>query len=209
MGEAAFSDGPKRGQERRRVIVSTDIGGTDYDDFQSLVHLMVYGDVLEIEGVISSPYGAGRKSDILRVIDLYERDYPQLKSYSSFYPTAEQMRGVSKQGAIESAGLRGFSKSTEGSQWIIECAKKDDARPLGILLWGGFEDLVQRCTMSRGYCRSCGCTWWAGRTRNGLRRHMTLSRRIFQSFGALRRIRLIAGGLWAGTRARNGGMRSL
>ena len=27
--------------ERHRVIVSTDIGGTDPDDFQSMVHLLV------------------------------------------------------------------------------------------------------------------------------------------------------------------------
>ena len=29
---------------RPRVIVSTDIGGTDPDDFQSMVHLLVYAD---------------------------------------------------------------------------------------------------------------------------------------------------------------------
>ena len=36
---------------RYRVIVSTDIGGTDPDDFQSMVHLLLYADVLEIEGL--------------------------------------------------------------------------------------------------------------------------------------------------------------
>lgn len=44
--------------QRHRVIVSTDIGGTDFDDFQSMVHLLLYADVLDIEGLISSPYGA-------------------------------------------------------------------------------------------------------------------------------------------------------
>ena len=42
---------------RPRVIVSTDIGGTDPDDFQSMVHLLLYADVLDLEGLISSPYG--------------------------------------------------------------------------------------------------------------------------------------------------------
>ncbi len=42
--------------ERHRVVVSTDIGGTDPDDIQSMVHLLVYADVLDIEGLISSPY---------------------------------------------------------------------------------------------------------------------------------------------------------
>ncbi len=45
--------------ERHRVVVSTDIGGTDPDDFQSMAHLLVYADVLDIEGLIASPYRRG------------------------------------------------------------------------------------------------------------------------------------------------------
>ena len=44
---------------RPRVLVSTDIGGTDPDDDQSMVHLLVYADRLDIEGLVSSPYRAG------------------------------------------------------------------------------------------------------------------------------------------------------
>jgi hypothetical protein len=64
-----------------RVIVSSDIGGTDADDFQSMVHLLVYADCFDIEGLISSPYGPGRKAHILRVIADYERAYANLKTY--------------------------------------------------------------------------------------------------------------------------------
>jgi len=46
---------------RHRVIVSTDIGGTDPDDLQSMVHLLVCADCFDIEGLISSPYGPGRR----------------------------------------------------------------------------------------------------------------------------------------------------
>jgi hypothetical protein len=46
---------------RPRVIVSTDIGGTDQDDFQSMVHLLLYADRFDVEGIVSSPYGAGRR----------------------------------------------------------------------------------------------------------------------------------------------------
>jgi len=73
---------------RRRVVVSTDIGGTDPDDFQSLVHLLVYADVLDVEGLISSPYGPGRKEHILEVIDCYEKDYKNLRTYFDKYPTS-------------------------------------------------------------------------------------------------------------------------
>ncbi|MBU6174982.1 MAG: DUF1593 domain-containing protein, partial [Planctomycetes bacterium] len=68
--------------ERYRVIVSTDIGGTDPDDFQSMVHLFAYADVLDLEGLISSPYGPGRKEHILEVIDCYEKDFDRWKSRS-------------------------------------------------------------------------------------------------------------------------------
>ncbi len=126
-----------------RVIVSTDIGGTDYDDFQSMVHLLVYADRLDIEGLISSPYGGGRAEQILKVIDHYERDYPNLHSYSDRYPTAKQLRSVTKQGALDSAGLDGFGRPTEGSAWIVACAKRPDPRPLWVLVWGGIDDVAQ------------------------------------------------------------------
>tara|TARA_R110002072_G_scaffold303133_1_gene495143 strand:+ start:11491 stop:12780 length:1290 start_codon:yes stop_codon:yes gene_type:complete len=129
--------------ERHRVIVSTDIGGTDPDDFQSMVHLLLYADVLEIEGLIASPFGDGRKSDILRVIDCYEADYRNLRMHSDGYPTADQLRGITKQGEIERAPYAGFRKSTEGSRWIIKCANREDSRPLHVLVWGGLEDLAQ------------------------------------------------------------------
>ena len=44
---------------RPRVIVSTDIGGTDPDDLQSMVHFLLYADMFDVEGLVSSPYGAG------------------------------------------------------------------------------------------------------------------------------------------------------
>jgi len=130
-------------EPRRRVIVSTDIGGTDPDDFQSMVHLLVYADCFEIEGLISSPYGPGRKEHILQVVDLYERDYPQLKTHSDRYPAPDSLRAVARQGAIDGAGYAGFGSPTEGSEWIVRCARREDSRPLWVLVWGGIDDLAQ------------------------------------------------------------------
>ena len=128
---------------RYRVLVSTDIGGTDPDDFQSMVHLLVYADVFDLEGIVSSPYGPGRKEHILQVIDRYERDYPKLKSYSEKYPTPAALRAFAKQGALAGNGAAGFGAPTEGSDWIVQCARRDDPRPLHVLVWGGIEDLAQ------------------------------------------------------------------
>ena len=136
----AAADAP---DARPRVIVSTDIGGTDFDDFQSMVHLFVYADCFDIEGIISSPPGGGRKQRVLEAIDAYERDYAKLRTHSPRYPSPDALRAVSKQGATEPAALSGVGKRTEGSQWIVTRARRDDARPLWVLVWGGLEDLAQ------------------------------------------------------------------
>lgn len=128
-----------------RVIVSTDIGGTDFDDFQSLVHLLVYADMIDLEGLIASPWGEGRdrKRHLLKIIDEYEKDYPNLRTWSARYPTPERLRGISVQGGLDLAAPPGWGRPTDGSNWIISSARRDDPRPLWLLLWGGFEDLAQ------------------------------------------------------------------
>ena len=93
--------------DRLRVVVSTDIGGTDPDDFQSMMHLLLYTDALDLEGLISSPFGLGRKGDVLKVIDAYAKDYPNLKTYSDRYPSPELLKAITKQGETEIAP--GFS----------------------------------------------------------------------------------------------------
>jgi hypothetical protein len=128
---------------RHRVLVSSDIGGTDPDDFQSMVHFLLYADVFDVEGIISSPYGPGRREHIVQVIDAYAKDFPNLKTYSGGYPTPDTLLKLAKQGALEGPGLQGFGKPTEGSRWIIECAHRPDPRPLYVLVWGGIEDLAQ------------------------------------------------------------------
>lgn len=130
---------------RPRVIVSTDIGGTDFDDFQSLVHLVVYADLLDLEGLIASPWGTARnrKQHLLAIIDVYAKDYPNLRTWSADYPTPQRLRSIARQGGSDLAAPPGWGQPTEGSNWIVECARRDDQRPLWVLLWGGFEDLAQ------------------------------------------------------------------
>jgi hypothetical protein len=129
--------------DKPRVLISTDIGGTDPDDFQSMIHLLMYADQFEIEGLISSPFGAGRKKDILDIIDLYAKDYSQLKQEEEDFPDPNRIKEVVKQGAIPAAPFKGYSSATEGSEWIIACARKESDRPLWVLVWGGIEDLAQ------------------------------------------------------------------
>ncbi len=130
-------------EQRLRVIVSSDIGGTDPDDFQSMVQFLLYADVFDVEGILSSPYGNGSREAILKVIGHYEHDYPNLRTYSARYPTPDTLRSLARQGSLESAGLSGFLKPSDGSRWLIECARRNDPRPLHLLVWGGIDDLAQ------------------------------------------------------------------
>ena len=54
-----MNEKPERGVlsgERYRVIVTTDIGGSDPDDFQSMVHYLLCSELFDTEGLISSPW---------------------------------------------------------------------------------------------------------------------------------------------------------
>ena len=134
--------GSSTSNEKPRVIVSSDIGGTDPDDFQSMIHFLMYADRFQVEGIIASPYGKGRKSDILHIIDLYEQDYPKLKKHGDF-PAPVQLRSVTKQGAEDANPAMGWGEPSEGSEWIIQQAKKESDQPLWVLVWGGLDDLAQ------------------------------------------------------------------
>lgn len=67
--------------EKHRLIVTTDIGGTDPDDEQSMVHLLLMSDDVDIEGLIcnvafvKTPLGL---PVLNKIIDAYEKAYPNL-----------------------------------------------------------------------------------------------------------------------------------
>lgn len=128
---------------KARILISTDIGGTDPDDFQSMIHLLMYADLFQIEGLVSSPYGPGRKAHLLDMIDLYEKDLPQLSAHKTGFPAPDSLRSICKQGTIEGAPFAGYRTATEGSDWIVHCARKSADQPLWVLVWGGLEDLAQ------------------------------------------------------------------
>src|SRR3989337_2994827 len=98
-----------------RILVSTDIGGTDPDDNQSMAHLLMYNDMFDIEGLVSSPsYGDGNKEEILRMIGLYEKDLPKLQRHKNGFPSPNYLRSITKQGRHGSAPYIGYTSATEG-----------------------------------------------------------------------------------------------
>lgn len=126
-----------------RILISTDIGGTDPDDNQSIAHLMMYTDLFDLEGLVSSPsFGSGSAKEIFRMIDVFEKDYPVLRRHAKVM-APDELRPLVKQGRTSELPPCGFDKPTEGSDWIVKCARKDDPRPLYVLVWGCLEDVAQ------------------------------------------------------------------
>ncbi len=130
--------------EKPRILISTDIGGTDPDDNQSMIHLLMYNDKFDIEGLVSSPsYGDGSNKEILRMISIYEKDYPKLKKHAKGLLSPAKLRKLCTMGRKGLAPYKGYGEPTDGSQKIVEQARKNDKRPLYVLCWGTLEDVAQ------------------------------------------------------------------
>ena len=69
---------------RTRLIVTSDIGGSDPDDQQSMVHLMTLLDRIDLEGIIYQhawvSFNKGNEVTVTeKIFDAYERVWPNLR----------------------------------------------------------------------------------------------------------------------------------
>jgi len=127
-----------------RVIISSDIGGSDNDDMESMAHALIYADKLDIQAIISTPTKHdGRTSDIHKALDAYAKDYNNLKTWSD-YPTPAELKSVVYQGSINVPGKQGYASSTSASNAIIKAAHEGSAsNPLYVMAWGAMTDVAQ------------------------------------------------------------------
>ena len=143
-----FSSAQVNNSDKQRLIVCTDLGGTDPDDTQSMIHLLVCSNVIDIEGLISQQVWADypeKTAKILEVINWYQEVLPRLKKQAAGYPDASYLRSITKQGQAKSnmSGV-GVGKDSPGSELIISAVdKKGDNRPVWIAGWGGLNTVAQ------------------------------------------------------------------
>jgi hypothetical protein len=127
-----------------RVIVSTDIGGSDPDDFQSMVHYLVYADRFDTKGLVSSPPQGGRATHIMEAIGAYEKDFANLRQRAPEYPTPDRLRKVVRQGAlVAQTGSAPSDILSDGARLIVDQARVADTRPLWVIVWGSITDVAQ------------------------------------------------------------------
>src|SRR5688572_6513570 len=113
LGCSGLLFGQKPVPVKPRILISTDIGGTDPDDNQSMIHFLMYSNMFKTEGLISSPsYGVGTKQHIIDMIALYEKDLAKLKKHSKGFPSPHALRAITKQGRQGPAPFAGFTTAT-------------------------------------------------------------------------------------------------
>lgn len=141
--------------EKIRIIVLTDIsslkaGFKEPDDTQSLIRLLLYSNVFDIEGLIAT-YSVHWKDDggvkpeyIQQIVMGYGKVRDNLLLHDERYPNVEYLQNCIKSGN-PNCGMEqiGENKDTEGSEWIISVIDRPDPRPVWITLWGGPTDLAQ------------------------------------------------------------------
>ncbi len=152
-----------------RLVVCTDIAPADVepDDMESMVRLMAYSDMFEIEALITSvgwncdPYPAEWAEYLQRVIEAYRKDVPKLmrrsgqqefmpledenkQQYIGYWPSADYVKSRAVMGSIH-GGIKaiGADNDSPGSELLIRLADEDDTRPIYVAAWGGANTLAQ------------------------------------------------------------------
>mgnify|MGYP002868690536 CR=1 FL=1 len=152
-----------------RLVVCTDIAPADVepDDMESMVRLMAYADLFEIEALITSvgwncnPYPVEWSQYLQRVIEAYRKDVPNLMKRSGqkaflsidkenssqmigYWPSADYIKSRAVMGS-ERGGIKviGEGNDSPGSELLIRLADEDDPRPIYVAAWGGANTLAQ------------------------------------------------------------------
>jgi len=126
----------------KKVLITTDIGGSDPDDIQSLIHAMFYTDMIDLQGIVCGCKNGDVKA-AQAVINKYARDYEKLKAAFPGLTPPNELFNMVHQGRKEpwqkalagTAGSRAIIRATRGAGYSEEY--------LYILAWGSLTDTAQ------------------------------------------------------------------
>lgn len=132
---------------KTRLIVTTDLGGSDPDDIQSMIHLLVCSDRIDIEGLISSQAWVNDpdKTPVLRAtVESFINVLPNLQVHSADFPSADYLRTIVARGqAVAHMEGVGPGKDSPGSELIVRSVTDNDERPIWLVAWGGMNTIAQ------------------------------------------------------------------
>lgn len=123
------------GNEKPRVFIFTDINidAGDPDDRQSLVHLLWYTDVLQIEGIVPERWNAGGYEACKMVLEAYEDDYKKYAWQTRQFDSPDHIREI-------------IAKDRDHASRLFKKASTKSKSPLYVLIWGnmkGIRDFLQ------------------------------------------------------------------
>ncbi|MCK5443260.1 MAG: DUF1593 domain-containing protein [Maribacter sp.] len=154
--------------EKPRSIVTTD---GEIDDVDSFVRMLLYANEFTIEGLIYSSSmwhykGDGKGTKFIsemdmtkkiygeqtdlrwpgthwmdRLLDDYEKVYPNLVKHADGYPTANHLRSLVRVGNIDFEGE--MEKITQGSEFIKKKLLDDTIEPIYLQVWGGTNTIAR------------------------------------------------------------------
>lgn len=140
--------------DKVRLIVMADMGH-DPDEEQQIIHLLMYSNEFDLEGLIAVT-GQYFRSDppnpvkILMpelfdfIIDGYDKVHSNLMKHATGWKTPQYLRSIIASGQTGN-GMEdvGPGRSSEGSRLITDAVLKDDPRPLYIVANSGTNTLAQ------------------------------------------------------------------
>ncbi len=134
-------------KQRYRLIILTDMEN-EPDDSQTMVHLLMYANELEIEGLIAVTScwlpNTVYPESIADRVEAYGVVRPNLLQHAPGWPTREHLLERTA-GGQRGYGMKavGTGKSTAGSELIIRALQADDARPVHFAVNAGSNTLAQ------------------------------------------------------------------
>jgi hypothetical protein len=127
-----------------RVFITTDLGGNDKDDAQSLIHTLLYADELDIRGIgytLIGDEGANPHRHAKAILDAYAADRPNLAANGGDWPTRAELQDVTYMGETDKAWPGPVSPAARAIIAEAGAASPDD--PLYLLSWGPSHDLMR------------------------------------------------------------------
>lgn len=138
---------------KARAIFTND---AECDDMNSFLHLLLYANDVDIEGLVLSSSCFHYEGDpeagiepkrwaggdwMWEYLDAYEEAYPNLVVHDPAYPTPDALRAVTCIGNVRTEG--DMERDTDGSELIRRAIFKDDPRQLYLLAGGGTNTIAR------------------------------------------------------------------
>lgn len=154
---------------RHRLVVLADMGN-EPDEEQQMTHLLVCANEVELEGLVAvtGKYLRNKpRPDLFRkLVDGYAQVEENLRLHAEGWPTAAYLRGIIAAGqAGYGIDATGAGKASPGSRLILRALRRDDPRPLNVVVNAGSNTLAQALRDARAALPAAAVTALAAKLR--------------------------------------------